>query len=141
MDLDDLYQEIILEHFKYPKNRGSLNDADLKLEGKNPFCGDEIKLTVKFNGPTLDRVEFEGTGCAISQASASMMTEKLKGKTVAEVRELINEFSSMVKGNKEAVNTDRLGDLIALKGVCDFPTRVKCALLAWRVVEQGIEKM
>ncbi len=141
MDLNELYQEIILEHFKYPKNRGTIEDADLHLEGRNPFCGDEIKLSVKFKGPTLDRVEFEGTGCAISQASASMMTEQLKGKTIAEIRELIDDFAGMVTGNKAGLNSDRLGDLVALKGVCDFPTRVKCALLAWRVVEQAIAKM
>jgi nitrogen fixation NifU-like protein len=140
MDVDELYQEIILEHFKHPRNRGSAGENDIVLEGRNPFCGDEIRLAIKFNGRTLDRVVFEGTGCAISQASASMMTEMLKGKTVEQVKALIEDFSKLVKGRSEEVNAEQLGDLMALKGVCDYPTRVKCALLAWRVVEQGLEK-
>jgi nitrogen fixation NifU-like protein len=138
MALDDLYQDIILEHYKQPRNRQELDDADKKIEGKNPFCGDEIELYIKIRGDVIERVTFTGKGCAISQASASLMTEALGGKTVDEGREIIADFKKLVKG--ESVDGD-LDDLLAFHRMSQFPTRVKCALLSWSTLERGLEEI
>ena len=140
MALDELYQEIILEHYKKPRNLGLLNNADIKVEGKNPFCGDEVEIALKIGNNLVENATFEGSGCAISQASASLMTEKIKGKSLAEVRKLISDFRKMVKGEDTEVDEDDLEELLALQGVSQFPSRIKCALLAWNTLLQGLDE-
>ncbi len=139
MGLDDLYQEIILEHYKSPKNRGSLKDPDATAEGYNPFCGDEISLSLQLKNGHVDNIAFTGSGCAISQASASVMTEAVKGKSVADVKDLFEKFSQMVK-NGEISDVEEMEELAAFQGVSEFPTRVKCAMLAWNALKDGLEK-
>jgi nitrogen fixation NifU-like protein len=139
-EIEDLYQEVILDHSRRPRNFGELADAAVRVHGDNPACGDEIHLGVKFEaGGGLEDIKFTGHGCAISQASASLMTMKLKGKSRAEVMEILRAFQELVtKENSEVPKT--LGDLRAMKGVRRFPQRVKCAMLAWRAVEQAFEQ-
>ena len=136
-DLAELYQQVILDHSKRPRNFGDLADA-IHVHGDNPSCGDEITLHVKFgaNG-NVDDVKFSGVGCAISQASASLMTMKLKGKPRAEAERLMRSFQQLVTTETEP-DTKGLGDLILLRGVRKFPQRVKCATLAWRAFEQAL---
>ena len=139
-DLDELYQEVILDHSRRPRNFGEIADADVHVHGDNPACGDEIHLTAKFAGDgALQDVKFSGHGCAISQASASLMTMKLKGKSRGEAGEMIKAFHSLVTGGSETVAV-KLGDLQLLGGVRKFPQRVKCAMLAWRAVEQALQQ-
>ncbi|MDZ7314631.1 MAG: SUF system NifU family Fe-S cluster assembly protein [candidate division KSB1 bacterium] len=141
MDLDELYQEIILEHYKQPKNQGELPEPDVVIEGHNPFCGDQIKLTMRMRNGVVEDVKFSGSGCAISQASASVMTEHIKGKTVEEVQKLFREFTGMVKGEDPLhPHIPETDELSAFKGVSAYPTRVKCALLAWNALKEGIER-
>ncbi len=139
MELDELYQDIILDHYKHPQNFGVLANADCSLEGKNPFCGDEITvyLTVKDN--RIESVMFQGNGCAISQASASIMTGALKGKTIEQAQIIIAKFAEMVKEEGENFD-DSLEELNALQGVSGFPTRIKCALLAWNTFKKALEQ-
>ncbi|HET6948403.1 MAG TPA: SUF system NifU family Fe-S cluster assembly protein [bacterium] len=139
MALDDLYRELILDHYSHPRNRGDLLDPDIKVEGANPLCGDELSISVKLRDGKIADVRFVGRGCSISQASASMMTEQIKGKTVEEARRLSGRFKAMMHG--EAVSEDELGDLMALQGVRKFPVRVKCATLSWVALEQGIDEL
>lgn len=141
MDLDDLYQEIILEHYKQPKNQGLVHAANVEVEGRNPFCGDEIKLTMLVKDGLIQDVKFTGSGCAISQSSASVMTEHIKGKTVAEVKELFQEFGRLVRGeNHSHKHINDMDELAAFQGVSAYPTRVKCAMLAWNALKEGIER-
>ena len=141
MDLDELYQEIILEHYKEPKNQGIVTAANVQVDGRNPFCGDEIKLTMLVQDGVIKDVKFTGSGCAISQSSASVMTEHIKGKTVSEVKQLFNEFGHMVRGEDHThEHIDELDELSAFQGVSAYPTRVKCAMLAWNAMKEGIEK-
>jgi nitrogen fixation protein NifU and related proteins len=137
-ELEELYQEVILDHSRRPRNFGTLPNADILVHGDNPACGDEIHLGVHF-GPDgkLEEIKFSGQGCAISQASASMMTLKLKGKTRAEAAELANAFKDLVT-SEDATESKGLGDLRLLQGVRKFPQRVKCAMLAWRAAEQAL---
>ena len=137
-ELEELYQEVILDHSRRPRNFGTLPNADVLVHGDNPSCGDEIHLGVHF-GPDgkLEEIKFSGQGCAISQASASMMTLKLKGKTRAEAAELSRTFGNLVTGQTPG-EVKALGDLQLLQGVRKFPQRVKCAMLAWRAVEQAL---
>lgn len=139
MALDDLYRELILEHYSRPRNRGELPDPDIKVEGANPLCGDELSIYVRLAGGKIADVRFVGRGCSISQASASMMTEQIKGKTVDEARALSARFKAMMQGG--AVNEEELGDLVALQGVRKFPVRVKCATLSWITLEQGMDEL
>ena len=139
-ELEELYQEVILDHSRRPRNFGDLPDAAVRVHGDNPACGDEIHLGVKFdtNGGLQD-IKFTGHGCAISQASASLMTLKLKGKSRAEVAEMLSAFRDMV--TKETNDAPKaLGDLRLMQGVRKFPQRVKCAMLAWRAVEQALRQ-
>jgi len=136
MALDDLYREVILDHYSHPRNKGELPDPDIKVEGANPLCGDELSIFVKLDGGRVAEVRFVGRGCSISQASASMMTEQIKGKTLDEARALAGRFKAMMRG--EAVSEDELGELMALQGVRKFPVRVKCATLSWVALEQGM---
>ncbi len=136
-DLAELYQQVILDHSKRPRNFGELADA-IHVHGDNPSCGDEITLHVKFGADgNVDDVKFNGVGCAISQASASLMTMKLKGKPRAEAVRLMRNFQQLVTSDTEP-DTKGLGDLILLRGVRKFPQRVKCAILAWRAFEQAL---
>ena len=137
-ELEELYQEVILDHSRRPRNFGALPNADVLVHGDNPSCGDEIHLGIHFDPDgKLAEIKFSGQGCAISQASASMMTLKLKGKTRSEAAELSRTFKNLVTG--EAPPESRtLGDLQLLQGVRKFPQRVKCAMLAWRAVEQAL---
>src|SRR3990170_3668051 len=139
MALDDLYRELILEHYSHPRNRGELPDPDIKVEGANPLCGDELSIYVKLRDGKIADVRFVGRGCSISQASASMMTGQIKGKTVEEARRLSGRFKAMMHG--ETVSEDELGDLMALQGVRKFPVRVKCATLSWVALEQGMDEL
>jgi nitrogen fixation protein NifU and related proteins len=137
-ELEELYQEVILDHSRRPRNFGALPNADVLVHGDNPACGDEIHLGVHFGADgKLEEIKFSGQGCAISQASASMMTMKLKGKTRTEAAELANAFKNLVTTDATA-ESKNLGDLQLLQGVRKFPQRVKCAMLAWRAVEQAL---
>ena len=139
-DLEELYQEVILDHSRRPRNFGELSDAAVRVHGDNPACGDEIHLAVKFDGDGgLQDIKFTGHGCAISQASASLMTTKLKGKSRNEVEEMFRAFHDLVTTeNGDAPKT--LGDLRVMRGVRRFPQRVKCAMLPWRAVEQALRQ-
>src|SRR5205085_8841831 len=139
-ELDELYQEVILDHSRHPRNFGRLADAGVRVHGDNPACGDEIDLDVKF-GPdgSLEDIKFSGRGCAISQASASMMTAKLKGKARAAVMETLRAFRDLVAGEGDD-SSSLLGDLRMMRGVRRFPQRVKCAMLAWRALEEALRK-
>jgi nitrogen fixation protein NifU and related proteins len=139
-ELEELYQEVILDHSRRPRNFGELPDASVKVHGDNPSCGDEIHLAVKFDGNGgLEQIKFTGHGCAISQASASLMTTKLKGRKRAEVEDLMRAFHDLVTTeNNNAPKS--LGDLQVMRGVRKFPQRVKCAMLPWRAVEQALRQ-
>ena len=137
-ELEELYQEVILDHSRRPRNFGTLPNDDVLVHGDNPACGDEIHLGVHFSPDgKLEEIKFSGQGCAISQASASMMTLKLKGKTRAEAVDLSRAFHDLVT-TETAGASKQLGDLQLLQGVRKFPQRVKCAMLAWRAVEQAL---
>jgi nitrogen fixation NifU-like protein len=139
-ELEELYQAVILDHSRRPRNFGELADAAVLVHGDNPACGDEIHLGVKF-GPDggLQDIKFSGHGCAISQASASLMTMKLKGKSSAEAMEMFRAFHDLITG-ETAASPQKLGDLRLMQGVRRFPQRVKCAMLAWRAVEQALQQ-
>jgi nitrogen fixation protein NifU and related proteins len=134
LELDDLYRDIILDHYQDPRHHSPLAHPTCSLEGENPLCGDQITVhTLIADGAVAD-IAFSGRGCSISQASSSMMTECVKGKSLAETRALIGQFKEMML--KNAAPTEALGDLEALQGVRKFPVRVKCATLAWNVLER-----
>jgi nitrogen fixation NifU-like protein len=139
-ELEELYQEVILDHSRRPRNFGDLSDAAVRVHGDNPACGDEIHLGVKFDASgALQDIKFTGYGCAISQASASLMTIKLRGKSRAEATEILGAFHHLVtEGTTETPM--KLGDLGVMQGVRKFPQRVKCAMLAWRAVEQALKQ-
>ena len=139
-DLEELYQEVILDHSRRPRNFGELPDAAVKVHGDNPACGDEIHLAVKFDDKGgLEDIKFTGHGCAISQASASLMTMKLKGKSRDDVEQMLRAFHDLVTTGKNDAPKN-LGDLQVMRGVRKFPQRVKCAMLAWRAVQQAFEQ-
>ena len=140
-DLKDLYQEVIVDHNRSPRNFGKMEDADRTAEGFNPLCGDRLNLYLKMEGDRISDISFDGSGCAISVASASLMTEALKGKTRAEAEQVFNEFHERVT-DKRTNDTDsvaHLGKLAALLGVKDYPTRVKCATLCWHTLHSALE--
>jgi len=137
-ELEELYQEVILDHSRRPRNFGRLSDAAVHVHGDNPACGDEIDLDVKFGTDgSLQDIKFSGHGCAISQASASMMTAKLKGKARDDVMNTLRAFEDLVTGDDENVSS-LTGDLRTMRGVRRFPQRVKCAMLAWRALEEAL---
>ena len=136
--LASLFQELILEHYKRPRNRGTLSDADRKVHMNNPTCGDEVLLQLKLEGERISDVRFLGEGCSISQSSISMMSELLRGKSTAEAAALADRFTAMMRGDAEAAKDRSLGDLRALAGVSKFPVRVKCALLGWNALETAL---
>jgi len=136
-DLTDLYQEVILDHNRRPRNFREIGEASRRQEGYNPLCGDRLTLYVKLDGDRISDVAFQGTGCAISKASASLMTEALKGKTIDEARSLFDRFHEMVTSPPETPAPD-LGKLSVFAGVREFPTRVKCASLAWHTLRAAV---
>ena len=140
-DLLDLYQEVILDHNKRPRNFGRLDAADHHAEGYNPLCGDQLELTLAMEGERIGEIRFEGSGCAISTASASLMTETVRGKTLAEVRTLFAGFHEMLTGDPSiaAEASPELGKLAVFSGVREFPIRVKCATLAWHTLNAALE--
>jgi nitrogen fixation NifU-like protein len=140
-DLRDLYQEVILEHSKAPRNYRELKSPDHKAEGYNPLCGDHFTVYLEMEGDRIRDITFQGSGCAISKASASMMTQGLKGKTRAEAEELFERFHKVVTGQTPANgNQAELGKLAVFSGVSEFPARVKCATLAWHTLQAALEE-
>jgi len=139
VELDELYREIILDHYRNPRNRGSLEEPSLSGEGDNPLCGDEVKLEVAVQGDRIAAVRFLGRGCSISQASASMLTQAIMGLSLDEAEALFESFKGMMYG-ADQVDAESLGDLEALQGVRKFPVRVKCATLAWNVLQEALDQ-
>ncbi|HHL73299.1 MAG TPA: SUF system NifU family Fe-S cluster assembly protein [Bacteroidetes bacterium] len=139
-ELRDLYQEIILDHNKNPKNFHVMEDATHKSDGHNPLCGDRLTVYLHVDGDRITDVSFQGSGCAISKASASVMTTALKGKTVAEARELFHKFQDMLTREDAAIpDLDEFGQLAAFAGVREFPVRVKCATLSWHTTMAALD--
>jgi nitrogen fixation NifU-like protein len=136
-ELDELYREVILDHYRSPRHRGSMASPTVKREGLNPLCGDEITIALKVEGGTITDIAFNGSGCSISQSSASMMTDAVMGKNIAEVGAVFHDFTAMMQGSDE-VDPTELGDLESLTGVRKFPVRVKCATLAWHTLEEAL---
>jgi nitrogen fixation NifU-like protein len=139
MDLKDLYQDLIIDHNRKPRNFRRLADADHQAEGFNPLCGDKLTLYLRMNGDRIEDVAFEGSGCAISVASASLMTEQLKGKTEADARALFERVHALLTGASDA-DAAALGKLAALAGVRAYPTRVKCATLCWHTLTAALDQ-
>ena len=137
MALDEIYKEVILDHYKNPRNKREMPDAELSCSKNNPLCGDEITVYVNAEGGKVLEVSFVGQGCSISQSSASMMTESVSGKTVDEVEALATDVRAMLGGDLEP-DEDTFGELVALKGVVKYPVRVKCAVLAWDVLQEAL---
>ena len=138
-DLRDLYQEVILDHNKHPRNFGEIEGADRHADGYNPLCGDRLAVYLNLDGDRITDVAFRGSGCAISKASASLMTDAVKGRTVAEARELFARFQAMITDDADAAAPAGVGKLAVLAGVRDYPTRVKCASLAWHALRAACD--
>ena len=136
-DLSDLYQEVILDHGRKPRNFRAMPDATATAEGLNPLCGDHYHVFLRMDGDRIADVSFQGSGCAISKASASLMSQVLKGKSAADAEDLFQRFHRMVVEG-DAAQADGLGKLAVLKGVAEFPTRVKCASLAWHALHAAL---
>ncbi len=138
-DLRELYQTTILDHYKKPRNFGPLDEATRHAEGNNPLCGDRVIVHVFLDGDVVRDVHFEGAGCAISTASASMMTEAVKGKTVEEAEQLFERFRHLIAGPADEMpGPDALGKLAVFSGVRDYPTRIKCATLVWHALHSAL---
>lgn len=135
-NLDTLYRQVIMDHYKNPRNRGVLDDS-IVVDMNNPTCGDRIRLTMKVEDGKVDDAKFEGEGCSISMASASMMTQAIKGKDIETALKMSKIFSEMMQGNEYDESVD-LGDIEALQGVAKFPARIKCATLSWKALEKGV---
>ena len=140
MQLDDLYQEIILDHYKHPRHFAKISEAEAMVDEENPTCGDHIKLTAATADQKLSDVKIECEGCAICTASSSMMAEKTLGAPVPEVRDLITRFNAMMRGGDE-MSDDELGDLVALKGVRNYPLRIKCCTMAWHALGAALDQL
>lgn len=138
MQLDDLYRQVIMDHYSHPRNKGKISPDALTVELKNPTCGDEITLQLLVEDDHVKDVRFEGVGCSISMASASMMSEAIKGKSIADATRLSEEFRKLMKG--ETADADLLGDLESLGGVSKFPARIKCATLAWNALDRTADQ-
>ena len=145
MALEDLYREVILDHYRNPRNKGHIDSPDATAHGVNPLCGDEVTIDLTFNGDTVTEVAVESQGCSISQSSTSMMTEAIKGKTRSEIESLTNKFKSMMSIEDDTdlgLDPDRpgsvLGDIEALQGVRQYPVRIKCANLGWTVLADAL---
>jgi len=138
-ELRDLYQDVILEHSKSPRNYRELPEANHKAEGFNPLCGDRFTVYVTMDGDAIRDISFQGSGCAISKASASMMTQIVKGKSAAEAEKLFDSFHRLVTGQAHANGDANLGKLAVFSGVSEYPARVKCATLAWHTLHAALE--
>ena len=138
-ELDDLYKDIILDHYRNPRHKGELSAPTACEEGYNPLCGDEILVDIEVTDGVVSDIAQRGSGCSISQSSASMMSEAIVGEPIADVKGLIESFTSMMRGSDD-VDWEELGDLEAMAGVRKFPVRVKCATLAWHTLSQALEK-
>lgn len=138
-NLRELYQEVVFDHNRNPRNFRALEDADRKIEGFNPLCGDRITLYLKLDGKRIADIGFQGQGCAISTASASLMTEIVKGKTLAEAEKLFETFHKIVTGQEDDLKLKELGKLAVLAGVRQYPSRIKCATLPWHSLEAAIK--
>jgi nitrogen fixation NifU-like protein len=139
LSLEELYKEVILDHYRTPRNKGQLEPHDVALERNNPLCGDELELFLKFDGEKVGEIAFDGKGCSISLASASMMTEKVKGLSVKDAGEMAETIKRMMAGEEEG-DPEILGDLVSLKGVVKYPVRIKCALLGWNTLLEALEE-
>lgn len=139
MSLDDLYKEVILDHYKSPRNKRPLPNATVSLHKNNPLCGDEITIHARLDDGSVAEISFEGQGCSISQASASMLTEAVAGKPIPDAATLAQQFRGMMQGSVEP-DEDELGDLMALKGVVKYPVRIKCAVLGWDVLQEALDQ-
>ncbi len=138
-ELTDLYQQVIVDHAKRPRNFRVLTGANRKVDGYNPLCGDKVTIYVQVEDGVVRDISFQGSGCAISTASASLLTEALKGKTLEDAEALFDSFHDLVTGLEPAHGEPGLGKLAAFSGVCDYPTRVKCATLAWHALHAALE--
>jgi len=138
-NLDQLYRSVIMDHYKNPRNKGSIEDGAVTIDMNNPTCGDRIHLTLQVSDGVVKDAKFDGEGCSISMSSASMMTQIVKGKKIEEALELAEIFSKMMIGEDYSDKYD-LGDVEALQGVSKFPARIKCATLAWKAMEKGVKE-
>jgi nitrogen fixation NifU-like protein len=138
-ELNELYQQVILDHNKSPKNFRKIENATKEIEGYNPLCGDHIMLYLLMDGDVIKDISFTGSGCAISKASTSMMTAAMKGKTIEEAEKLFDNFHALVSGDDNDVDMNALGSLKVFEGVKEFPARVKCAILAWHTLHAALE--
>lgn len=139
-NLDNLYRQVIMDHYKNPRNKGILDDGSLVVDMNNPTCGDRIRLTMKVEDEKVTKAKFEGEGCSISMASASMMTQAIIGQDINDAIKLSHIFSAMVQGKDYNDDDMDLGDIEALQGVSKFPARIKCATLAWQAMEKGLKE-
>jgi nitrogen fixation NifU-like protein len=139
MDLKDLYRDVIVDHNRHPRNFGKLDPADARADGYNPLCGDQLTLYVNLDGDRIRETRFEGSGCAISVASASLLTEAVRGKSRQEVKALFDEVHALLTKHDASVDLPKLGKLAALSGVREFPARVKCASLCWHTLNAALE--
>jgi len=140
MQLDDLYQEIILDHFKHPRHADTLAEEEVLVDEENPTCGDRIRLTASLRDGRVESIRYQAEGCAISVASSSMMADDLVGRPVEEVRERIRDLIALMKGQKD-MSADAMGDMAALEGVKQYPLRVKCATMCWHAVDHALDKL
>ena len=146
VQFDDLYRDLILDHYRSPRNKGALEDAGVVVEGFNPSCGDEVKVALRLTGGAngdvgVEAIRFSGQGCSISQSSASMLTQEIEGRPVEEVRALSRAVQRMLTDDGFDLDSVDIGDLEALQGVARFPVRIKCALLAWKVLDQALREL
>ncbi|MGK0297971.1 MAG: nitrogen fixation NifU-like protein [Gammaproteobacteria bacterium] len=139
-DMKDLYQDVIVDHNRSPRNFGKMEDADRLLEGYNPLCGDRLTLYIKFDGEKIDNIQFDGSGCAISVASASLMTDALKGKTKIEADKIFSDFHMLLTDEEPQIDIEKFGKLAALAGVREYPSRIKCASLCWHTLHGLLEE-
>jgi nitrogen fixation protein NifU and related proteins len=138
-NLDALYRQVIMDHYKNPRNKGVIEDGNLTINMNNPTCGDRIQLSMNVEDGIVTNAKFEGEGCSISMSSASMMTQAIKGKNIDDAIKLSSIFSNMMQGKEYDEDLD-LGDIEALQGVSKFPARIKCATLAWKAMEKGLKE-
>jgi len=140
MDLKDLYRDVIVDHNRNPRNYGKLDPADAHADGHNPLCGDRLTVYVNLDGERIADTKFEGSGCAISVASASLLTEAVKGKSTTEVKALFEDVHALLTQHDASINPAKLGKLAALSGVREFPARVKCASLCWHTLNAALDR-
>ncbi|MGH7666399.1 MAG: Fe-S cluster assembly sulfur transfer protein SufU [Candidatus Dormibacteria bacterium] len=138
---DELFREIILDHYRHPRHRGLLDPADVATRGHNPLCGDEVELSLRVRDGAVEAVGFEGQGCSISMAAASMMSEGVDGKSLPDTRDLIRRFRAMLLEGQDPASLGDIGDLEALAGVRRYAARVKCAMLPWTALEAGLTQL